>query len=114
MLAQSMGGDCEVFISVGYPFLKNDESLTNFARDCAIEYLGAENVADMEIRLGAEDFAYFSQQIPSSFYRLGINNVERGITSGLHTSTFDIDELALKTGMGTMAWLAMQTLKRKG
>jgi metal-dependent amidase/aminoacylase/carboxypeptidase family protein len=58
----------------------------------------------------AEDFAYFSQELPVCFYRLGTGNKEKGITSGVHTSTFDIDEEALRVGSGLMAWLAIQEL----
>ena len=55
----------------------------------------------------AEDFAFFSQQIPSCFYRLGTGNKSKGITSPVHTSTFDIDESALETGVGLMTWLTL-------
>ena len=65
---------------------------------------------DLDLRMTAEDFAYYSQHVPACFYRLGVNNVEKGINSGLHTSTFDIDESALETGMGLMAWLAVNEL----
>jgi metal-dependent amidase/aminoacylase/carboxypeptidase family protein len=58
----------------------------------------------------AEDFAFISQQVPSCFFRLGTGNVQKGITSGVHTPTFDIDEDALEIGMGTLAWLAVQEL----
>ena len=63
------------------------------------------------MRLTAEDFAYFSQKVPSCFYRLGIRNEEKGITSNLHTSTFDADENCMLTGMGLMAWIALNQLK---
>jgi metal-dependent amidase/aminoacylase/carboxypeptidase family protein len=100
-----MGGNCEVFIDKGYPFLVNDIKLTENVKSLAIEYLGSENVKDLEMRLTAEDFAYYSQEIPACFYRLGVRNEAKGITSNLHTSTFDIDENAIETGMGLMAWL---------
>lgn len=80
------------------------------AKDWAIEYVGEENVKDLNIRLSAEDFAYFSQFMPACFYRLGTGNKERGITSPVHTSTFDIDEAALETGMGLMSYLAIREL----
>jgi amidohydrolase len=105
-LAQSMGGDCEVVFDRGYPYLVNDEKLTEKARQYAIDYLGKENVVELEMRTTAEDFAYFSQKIPGCFYRLGTRNEQKGITSNLHTATFDVDEMSIKTGMGLMAWLA--------
>ena len=79
-------------------------------RKAAEEYVGAENVVDIDITLGAEDFSYYSQIVPAAFYRLGTNNVAKGITSYVHTPTFDIDEDALLIGPGLMAWMALQEL----
>jgi amidohydrolase len=109
-IAESMGGSCEVDIVVGYPFLHNDEPLTAKAMTWAKAYLGEENVVELPIRLTAEDFAYYSQEMPACFYRLGTGNRAKGITSPVHTTTFDIDEDALKVGVGLMAWLAVQEL----
>src|SRR5260221_3079519 len=109
-IAESMGGKCEVEISRGYPYLENDPPLTQRLRHAAEEYLGKENVVDIELTLGSEDFAYYSHQIPASFYRLGTRNDARGITSYVHTPTFDIDETALSIGPGLMAWLAVKEL----
>lgn len=109
-IAGSMGGSCEVFIDKGYPFLVNDDLVTEEARQAAVEYLGAENVADLDLRMTAEDFAYYSQQIPSCFYRLGTRNEERNIVHNLHTDRFDVDEKALETGAGLMAWMAVSAL----
>lgn len=97
-------------IEIGYPFLVNDEKVTKLCRAAAIEYLGEENVEELPLRMTAEDFAFFSQQLPSCFYRLGTGNKSKGITSGVHTSTFDIDENALRIGSGLMAWLSIQQL----
>jgi amidohydrolase len=109
-MAQSMGGACEVDIRRGYPMLYNDESLTAMARQAAVELLGAERVVDLPIRLTSEDFAYYALQMPGCFYRLGTSNEAKGIQSGLHTSTFDIDETALSTGVALLAWLAVKAL----
>jgi metal-dependent amidase/aminoacylase/carboxypeptidase family protein len=73
----------------------------------AAQYLGKEKVKELDIRMTAEDFAYFSQQAPSLMYRLGIANASKEITSNLHTNTFDIDESSLETGMGLLAWFAI-------
>jgi len=107
MIAESMGGICEFEIRKGYPFLKNDSALTERAKNYAVEYLGKENVVDLDIWMAAEDFSYFSQELPACFYRLGTRNEERGITSSVHTPTFDIDENALEIGAGLMAWIAV-------
>ncbi|MEN0002658.1 MAG: hypothetical protein AAF798_00895, partial [Bacteroidota bacterium] len=80
------------------------------AKAWAIEYLGAENVVELPIRLTAEDFAYYSQAMPACFYRLGTGNASRGITSPVHTTTFDVDEASLEIGMGLMAWLGVKEL----
>ena len=60
--------------------------------------------------MAAEDFAYYAQQLPSCFYLLGIGNAAKGITSSLHTPTFDIDETALSHSTGLMAYLALRQL----
>lgn len=111
MIAESMGGSCDVFIDKGYPYLENDEALTLEAKSLAIEYLGKDNVVDLEMRMTAEDFAYYSQMVPSCFYRLGVQNESQGIIHNLHTSRFDVDESSIEVGAGLMAWLAASSLK---
>lgn len=106
-LAEGMGGKCEVTISKGYPCLANDPTLTRRIRKAAEDYVGKENVVDIELTLGSEDFAYYSHVVPASFYRLGTRNEARGITSYVHTPTFDIDEQALRLSPGLMAWMAV-------
>lgn len=112
-IAAGMGGSVEFNIVKGYPFLINDEQLTDRTRKFAEEYVGSENVEDLEIWMAAEDFAFYSQKAPACFYRLGVRNEAKGITSSVHTSTFDIDETALETGMGLMAWIAISELKNR-
>jgi len=110
-MAESMGGVCEVFIDKGYPYLVNDDSATSEARALAQQYLGAENVVDLDQRMTAEDFAYYSHIIPACFYRLGVKNPSWESIRNLHTPEFDADESSLETGMGLMAWLAVNQLK---
>ncbi|MCO6480541.1 MAG: amidohydrolase [Phaeodactylibacter sp.] len=109
-MAESMGGSCELDIVVGYPVLFNNEELTAKAFGYAEEYLGKENVVELPIRMTAEDFAYYSQEMPACFYRLGTGNPARGITSPIHTNTFDVDEDCLALSIGLMAWMAVQEL----
>ncbi|MFI5170759.1 MAG: M20 family metallopeptidase [Chitinophagales bacterium] len=104
---ESMGGTLELNIEKGYPVLINDETLTQRVYNRAIDYLGKENVIVSTPWMGGEDFAFYSQKIPACFYRLGTGNPEKGIVSNIHTPTFDIDEDALKTGMGFMAYNAV-------
>lgn len=106
LICESMGGSCDFNIIKGYPFLKNDEALTQLTRQQMERYLGAENVVDLPARMGGEDFAFYSQQIPACFYRLGVQNPNG---SGLHTPNFNVDERSLEVGAGLMAWLAMQS-----
>ena len=110
--AESMGGSCEVDIMVGYPCLINEPLLSDKVKKSMIEYLGESNVVELPIRMTAEDFSYFSQEANSCFYRLGTGNESKGITSPVHTPTFDIDEKALEIGMGLMAYLAVKEVNR--
>jgi len=107
LLAESMGGTCEFEIRRGYPYLENNPELTQRMQSAAQQYLGVENVVDLDLWMAAEDFAYYTQQVDACFYRLGTRNESRGITSSVHTPTFDVDEDALEIGMGLMAWLAI-------
>jgi len=109
-IAESMGGSCDFNIMHGYPYLINEPVLTASARSFAEDYLGKENVLDLDIWMAAEDFAYYSQVSDACFYRLGTRNEERGITSSVHTPTFDIDEKALELSTGLMAYLAVKQL----
>lgn len=109
-MAESMGGSCEVFIDKGYPFLVNDDKAVAEARTLAQQYLGEENVVELDQRMTAEDFAYYSHIIPACFYRLGVKNPDWTSIRNLHTAEFDADESSLEAGMGLMAWLAVQSL----
>lgn len=109
-IAEAMGGSCDFNIVRGYPFLINEEKLTAEVRAYAEDYLGKENVLDLDIWMAAEDFAYYSQVSDACFYRLGTGNKERGITSSVHTPTFDVDEESLKLSTGLMAYIALKQL----
>ena len=108
LLVKAMGAEADVRIDIGYPFVKNDEALSASARILAEEFAGVENVSETELRMGAEDFAYYSQIIPACFYRLGVGNEAKGIKIGVHTPTFNVDEDAIEHGMGMMAWLGVK------
>lgn len=109
-IAEAMGGSCDFNIMRGYPFLINEENLTASTRAHAEEYLGKENVLDLDIWMAAEDFAYYSQVADACFYRLGTGNEARGITSSVHTPTFDVDEDSLKLSTGLMTYIALKQL----
>lgn len=109
-VAEGFGASCDVDIRVGYPFLKNNEELTPVLRSYAADYLGEENIIDLDLWMAAEDFAYYTQETDACFYRLGIRNEAKGINSGLHTPTFNIDESALEIGAGLMAFMALKQM----
>jgi amidohydrolase len=104
-ICDAMGAEAELHIDIGYPTVLNDPSLTETAWQLAADFLGKQQVHETEMRMGAEDFGYYAQQIPACFYRVGVMNEAKGITSGVHTPTFNIDEDAIETGIGIMAWL---------
>jgi metal-dependent amidase/aminoacylase/carboxypeptidase family protein len=106
-IGQAMGAEIDVLVDVGYPVVVNDEQLYPIARKRAEEFAGMENVQETEIRMGSEDFGYYTQEIPGCFYRIGVMNESKGITSSVHTPTFNIDESAIEMGMGMMAWFGV-------
>lgn len=110
-ISEAMGVKAELQILKGYPVLFNDETVTAKAKEAAIEYVGAENVVDLDLWMAAEDFAWYTHQVPGCFYRLGTRNESKGIVHGLHTPRFNIDEDAMKISTGLMAWLAISELK---
>lgn len=110
-IAEGMGASCEVNILVGYPCLINDDATTFNMMKWAGLYVGQSNVLEVPQRMGAEDFAFYSQRIPACFFRLGVGNISKGISAGVHTSRFDIDSQAIEIGMGSMAWMAWNLLQ---
>ncbi len=108
---KAYGGKAKTNIRYGYPTLVNDVAMTNQAMQHAKEYMGDKNVVELPKRMTAEDFSYYSQMMPACFYRLGTGNKRKGITSPVHTPTFDIDESALATGAGLLAYLGVMNAK---
>jgi amidohydrolase len=111
-MAEAMGAKCEFWIVKGYPFLQNDPDLTKEIRAFATDYVGAENIVNLDLWMGGEDFAFYSQKVDACFYRLGTRNEELGIISGVHTSTFNIDENALEIGPGLMTYMAIKKMEK--
>jgi len=109
-IASSMDGSCDFRVDVGYPFVYNDETVTELARTAAQEYLGKENVVELDMRMTGEDFSYYTHHMPGCFYRLGVGNEAMGINSGLHTPTFNVDEQCLDVGTGMMSYIAFKQL----
>ena len=110
-IASAAGGSAEIEIRHGYPYLHNHEPLTRESRRLATRLLGEANVEDMDIRMTAEDFAWFTQKIPGMLYRLGVKDPGLKQPYSLHTPIFQASEAALKTGITLMAYLAIELLK---
>jgi hippurate hydrolase len=104
-LVESMGAEIDLHIDVGYPSVYNNEALNKIAVQQAKQFMGDPKVLETELRMGAEDFGYYSQKIPGCFFRLGSGNKSKGISAGVHTPTFNIDESAIEIGIGIMAWM---------
>lgn len=109
-VAEATGAEIELHIDIGYPTVDNDPVLTGKGWQLAEDYMGKDHVEETEIRMGAEDFGFYTQVIPGCFYRLGVRNEAKGIIHNVHTPRFDIDENAIETGMGMMAWLGAATV----
>ena len=104
-LVEAMGAEIDLHIDIGYPTVDNDPALTEVGWQLANEYMEKENVSETELRMGAEDFGFYTQIIPGCFYRLGVRNIDEGIIHNVHTPQFNIDERAIEIGMGMMAWI---------
>jgi amidohydrolase len=111
-IVEGMGGKAQVEIRKGYPALYNNPQLTSNVRNYAIDYLGQKKVNELQIRMTAEDFAYFSQRYPSVLFRLGVA-AEGTKGAPLHTPNFNVDERAMVTSVGFMTWLALNLLNDK-
>ena len=110
-ICESMGGSADIEVRKGYPALITADSLTRWAKQTAIELLGEEYDHDLDLRMTAEDFSYFAQEIPACFYRLGTSNASKNLGAPLHTPHFDVDEESLKIGSSLMASLAAKALE---
>ncbi len=109
-ICYSARAEADIHIDLGYPVLVNDEKETMFAESCALQLFGPERVFQAERLMGAEDFAYYLEKVPGTFYRLGIRNEAAGITADIHNDHFTIDESALKAGAAMQAYLAIRAL----
>jgi hippurate hydrolase len=106
-IAEAMGAEVIVKIDVGYPFVYNNPELSDRAKNLATDYAGVENVSETELRMGGEDFAFYTHHIPGCFFRLGVRNKNEEAIHALHTPKFNADEKAIQHGMGMMAWMGI-------
>jgi amidohydrolase len=106
----SFGVTIDLDIRLGYPSLINHPEYTEQAKKWAEEYLGKENVIDLDLRMTAEDFSYYSQVMPATFYRFGTAEKGQESEKRLHHPEFDINEESLKTSVGMMTYLSIKYL----
>lgn len=106
-LAIATGAEIDFKVDVGYPTVDNEPLITEAAWKLADQYMGADNVEETELRMGAEDFGYYSQVIPGCFFRLGVRNESKDAIHNVHTPVFKVDEDAIAHGVGMMAWLGV-------
>ena len=110
-LAISTGAEIDFRVDIGYPTVDNEPLLTEAAWKLADQYMGATNVEETELRMGAEDFGYYAQVIPGCFFRLGVRNESIDAIHNVHTPVFKVDESAIEHGVGMMAWLGVSLYK---
>jgi hippurate hydrolase len=106
----AFGAKVSIEIPVGYPSLFNDPALTAKATQWAEAYLGTANVHELDMRMGAEDFSFYTHHVPGCFFRIGTNKDNEEFLATVHNARFDVNEDALKTGMGMMAWCAVNAV----
>jgi len=107
--ADAYGCICETVLPDGYPCVVNDEVVNRKVRAKVVEYLGEAHVSEFPKRMTADDFGFFSQLYPCCYYRFGVSG-NSGKPGALHSDTFLIDESALKTAVGTFAYIALSSL----
>jgi hippurate hydrolase len=109
---EAYGAKAHVDMPPGYPSLFNDPLLTVQAEDWAKEYVGTENVHTLDMRMAGEDFSFYTHHVPGCFFRIGTSTDGKKFTAPVHNAHFDIDENALKTGVGLFTWCAVKALSK--
>jgi amidohydrolase len=107
---KASGATAETNIVEGYPSLKNNDAVTEMCKNAAVQFLGEAKVHDLPQRMGSEDFSFYSQIVPGSFYRLGTGWADERLNFPAHSSRFNVDETSLETGMGLMAYITLSNL----
>lgn len=108
-IAESMGGECDLFIDYGYLPVINNDVCTQKVHDNGVEYLGAENVEWLDLRMTAEDFSFFADKIPACYFRVGIHEPDTPFCN-LHRTNLMVDERSLELASGFEAYNAYQAL----
>jgi len=98
-VARSFLMDYRFDFEYGYPVLINDPEMSKLVVSACSKGIGKENVEVLKPSMGGEDFAYYLEKVPGSFFRLGCRNEEKGMIHPYHSSLFDIDEVILPFGV---------------
>lgn len=111
-IAESMGGECDLFIDYGYPYVFNDDACTQQVYDNAVDYLGKEKVEWLDMRMTAEDFAFFAQKIPACYFRVGIHIPDTPFCN-LHRPNLMVDERSIELASGLEAYNVWKALENR-
>jgi hippurate hydrolase len=109
-ICEAYGATADIDIPNGYPSLVNDPELTVRAVARAQQYLGEDQVKTLDLRMTADDFAFYGHEVPGCFFRIGTNDGQGGLTASVHNPHFNIEESAMVTAIGTMAFLVLGEL----
>jgi amidohydrolase len=98
-IARSFSMDYRFDFEYGYPVLINNSEMSKLVGLACSKGIGKENVEVVKPSMGGEDFAYYLEKVPGSYFRLGCRNEEKGLIHPYHSSLFDIDEDVLPFGV---------------
>ena len=106
------GATAEIVHDRGVPPVVNDERATTVLADAAPATLGVEGVVATEQSAGGDDFAWYAEQVPSSYVRLGVHDpASLEPRRDLHASTFDVDERAIAIGVRVLVAATLAALR---
>lgn len=111
-VTEAMRGGYEMDYRYGYPSVINAPEMEEICRQAAMAVVGETNVVNVPPTMGGEDFAYFAQEAPGMFFRIGGGNAARGIIHPGHHPMYDFDEDAIPVGVAVMAMSALRFLER--
>ena len=111
-ICEAFGAAADINIPQGYPSLYNNPELTAAAEGWAKEYLGDAQVKTLDLRMTADDFAFYSHKAPGCYFRIGTSKGGQEFTASVHNPHFDIDESAMVTAIGTMGWIVLNALRK--
>lgn len=109
--ASAYGCDCEVTIPDGYPCTISNEAVTEQVKQIAVKLLGKNSIAEFPKRMTADDFGFFTEQFEGCYYRFGVAGSHE--SGKLHTSTFLINDEALRASTALFATLSIEMLTRQ-